>query len=257
MWLVSIVTKQDVFFIANNMDKDLQFIQNADNEDLHVLIDYLTKDKDGEVRVTEELTQTQIYKNSYPEHLNAMSEQIADELCRFGGNTIANIFRGGGVSYKELLCDVCDKMKVNYNKSATIEMIESNLLMKVMTDSLEKMSPEELKQLVQELNLKTTDFTKQAIVVAMQMGVKFSGFMVYRMAVIVANWVAKAILGRGLAFAGNMALTRGIAAFAGPIGWILTILWTAYDIAGPAYRVTIPSVIQVAYMRAKMTYGEK
>ena len=37
---------------------------------------------------------------------------------------------------------------------------------------------------------------------------------------------------------------------------VLTGLWTAIDIAGPAYRVTIPCVIQIAFLRAKMNYGE-
>lgn len=35
----------------------------------------------------------------------------------------------------------------------------------------------------------------------------------------------------------------------GPIGWAITAIWTAIDIAGAAYRVTIPAVIQVAYLR--------
>ena len=52
----------------------------------------------------------------------------------------------------------------------------------------------------------------------------------------------------------NAALTRSLCVFAGPIGWVVTAVWTLLDIAGPAYRVTIPAVIQVAYMRAKMQY---
>jgi uncharacterized protein YaaW (UPF0174 family) len=35
------------------------------------------------------------------------------------------------------------------------------------------------------------------------------------------------------------------------VGWTLTGLWTAVDIAGPAYRVTMPAVIQVALVRRK------
>lgn len=46
-----------------------------------------------------------------------------------------------------------------------------------------------------------------------------------------------------------------MAIFAGPIGWALTGLWALMDIAGPAYRVTIPVVIQVAFLRAKLKYG--
>ena len=40
----------------------------------------------------------------------------------------------------------------------------------------------------------------------------------------------------------------------GPIGWAITSIWTIIDIAGPAYRVTIPACIQIAYMRNKYIY---
>ncbi len=49
-------------------------------------------------------------------------------------------------------------------------------------------------------------------------------------------------------------IARWLSIFAGPIGWMLTAIWTAIDIVGPAYRVTIPCVIQIAYMRIKTTY---
>ncbi|HNE26607.1 MAG TPA: ubiquinol-cytochrome C chaperone family protein, partial [Pseudomonadales bacterium] len=35
----------------------------------------------------------------------------------------------------------------------------------------------------------------------------------------------------------------------GPIGWAITGIWTAIDIASPAFRVTIPAVIQIAALR--------
>ena len=166
------------------------------------------------------------------------------------------IFRGGkGVLYKELLCDVCDKMDVNYNSKASVETIEMNLLMKVLTDSMANMSTEDLKEIVEDLNLKTTNITPEAITAAIQAGIRFSGFLFYKIALIVANGVAKVILGRGLSLAANAALTRTIGIFAGPIGLIITGLWTALDIAGPAYRVTVPAAIQVAFLRAKMKYA--
>jgi len=73
--------------------------------------------------------------------------------------------------------------------------------------------------------------------------------MSYKIAVIVANTIANIILGRGLSLAANATLTRTISIFAGPIGWLITGALTAVDIAGPAYRVTIPAVIQVAFLR--------
>ena len=180
---------------------------------------------------------------------------IAAELQCYGANSFVTMFRGGeGVLYKEVLTDACDKMKVNYNSNTTVETIEMNLLMKILTDSMEKMTPAELQEIVKDLDLKTTDFSKQAVIVALQSSIRFSGFAAYQVALIVANAVARTVAGRGLALAVNAGLTRAMGIFAGPIGWVLTALWTAFDIAGPAYRVTLPCVVQVAFLRAKMKY---
>jgi hypothetical protein len=107
----------------------------------------------------------------------------------------------------------------------------------------------ELKSIVEELNLKTQTYTSQAVMAAMQIAIKQSGFFVYKMAAIIVNAVLKALFGRGLTFAGAGLMMRSISAFAGPVGWAITAAWTAYDVAGPAYRVTIPAVIQVAFLR--------
>jgi uncharacterized protein YaaW (UPF0174 family) len=41
------------------------------------------------------------------------------------------------------------------------------------------------------------------------------------------------------------------------IGWVITGLWTAIDIAGAAYRITIPAVIHVAALRQKHLHGKQ
>ena len=64
----------------------------------------------------------------------------------------------------------------------------------------------------------------------------------------------KFLVGRGLSLATNAGLTRMASIMMGPIGWILTAVWTLIDIAGPAYRVTIPAVIQIAYIRQSVNH---
>ena len=102
------------------MDNDLLFLRNADSSDLKVLVDYLTKTKDGENRLTEKLTKTENYKMFYPDRLQLMADDIATELQLYGGNTFMNILRGHGVEYRELLIDVCKRLKVNFNKESSI-----------------------------------------------------------------------------------------------------------------------------------------
>ena len=239
-------------------DADLQFLGSMSSEDLGDLVHCLTHDRDGDARLTEELTMSDLYKQHSPNHQKYW-ELIAAEIQCFGANTFATMLRGGkGVKYKEVLIDVCDKIKVNYNKESSTEKIESNLLMKILTDALEKMSPDELKDLAEATGVKNTNnIVPETMVGILQAVFRVGGFKSYQLTLIIVNSVLKALIGRGLSFAGNAALTRTMAILTGPIGWIITGIWTSIDIAGTAYRVTIPAVIQVAALRQKYLYEKQ
>ncbi len=242
--------------MAYRTDSDLEFLSQCSDEDFNDLVYCLTHDKDGSIRFAEELTKTEAYKKYNPNH-SMYWKEIAAEIQCFGANSLVTLIRGGkGVLYKEVLCDVCDKMKVNYNKNSNVERIENALLSKVLEDALEKMSSDEIRQLATEIGVKNTqNITKQALLASFQTIFKMGGFKSYQLTLIVVNAILKALIGRGLSLAGNAALTRTVAVFSGPIGWVVTGLWTAIDIAGPAYRVTIPAVIQVAALRQKVLYA--
>lgn len=238
-------------------DRDLGFLKHADNDELFALATVLTKDKDGDSRLTEMLSINPKFKECYPDRLAECWEEIADEFQRFGGNTFMNMLRGGGVTYREILIDVAKSQKVNFHKDASLERIEEALQQKVFADSLEKMSVEELVKLIEDTT-KTPykgEVTKQALITAAIHAVKASGFFAYKISVILANAIARAFTGRGLAFAVNFTITRGlgraIAAFTNPLVTVIMTLWALNDIAGPAYRVTVPAVLLISYMRRK------
>ena len=244
--------------MAYRHDSDLEFLEEINSSDLDDLVYILTHDKDGEKRYSENLTTTEDYETYHPNHKKYW-KLIAEEVQCFGGNTFANALRfGEGVKYKEILIDVCDKLKVNYNKNASVENIETKLLMKILEDALEKMSPEEIKELADSIGIKNTQsFTAEAMSGIFQAIFRAGGFKSYQLTLIIVNTVLKALIGRGLSLAANATLTRTMAILTGPIGWVITGLWTAIDIAGPAYRVTIPSVIQIAAIRQKHLYGNE
>jgi uncharacterized protein YaaW (UPF0174 family) len=85
-----------------------------------------------------------------------------------------------------------------------------------------------------------------ALAAAVRAALAAGGFNTYRLAVIVANAVSKAILNRGLAFASNTALTRGIAVLSGPVGWAISAVLTVPVFTAPAFRVTIPGTLYIA-----------
>ena len=240
--------------MAYREDRDLEILQFASREDLDILVSYLTRDTDGETRFTELLTVKEEYKKYAPQH-EKYWHLLAEELQCFGANTFATIFRcGKGVLYREILEDVCKKLKVKYNPTDITAVVEMKLLENIIERSLENMNFKQRQNLVEEMKLKTTDLSKQGIMLALQTGIKLGGFASYELAVIVANSIAKMLLNRGLTFAANATLTRVMGILSGPVGWALTTIWTIIDIAGPAFRVTIPSVIQISYIRAKLEY---
>ncbi|HAT2866213.1 TPA: DUF3944 domain-containing protein [Serratia marcescens] len=243
--------------MAYRDDEDLAFLAKCSDEDLNGLVDCLIYDKDGKTRWTEELSSSENYKKFKPQH-SLYWEDIAAEVQCFGGNTFATVIRQGkGVKYREVLIDVCDKMKVNYNKKSSVEIIEQCLLLKVLNDALEKMSPEELQTFAREIGVKDIKgVTAKSLVSAFQVIFKAGGFKSYKLTLIIANAILKALIGRGLSFGGNILLTRTMAVLTGPIGWALTAIWTLVDIGGTAYRVTIPAVIQIAALRSKIIDGD-
>lgn len=236
--------------MAYRDDVDLRFLGEMPSQDLTDLVNVLIKDKDGSKRLTEELSSSDAYKKYAPQHAKYWKE-IAAEIQCFGANSLATLFRRGkGVLYREVLIDACSKAKVNFNEKSEISVIEDALLMKLLADSLEKMTDadrQEIAKIVGLNNLKS--FSSPTVMAALQGAFVMGGFASYQIALMIANAVSRSVLGAGIALAGNAALARGLSIMTGPIGWALTGIWTAVDLAGPAFRVTLPTVVHVALLR--------
>lgn len=239
-------------------DNDLiPLLRTSSSEDLSFLVEFIMK------AVTRELDKDEIFKRQNPRAIQdppvldgdhtLYADIIAAEIQKFGGNTFVNIMRGGkGVPYADLVRDVADKIGVSYGASTDVGSIESLIQIKVMEKAYERMTDQERIDFLDAVGTEhASGIPKVLPVMAVQAAIKLGGFASYQLALIVANAVARQLIGRGLNFAANAALTRGMAALAGPIGWAITILWTIVDIAGPAYRVTIPCVLHVSYLRQK------
>ncbi|MBY0242453.1 MAG: hypothetical protein K2X55_24380 [Burkholderiaceae bacterium] len=241
----------------------------SDVEDLDILVDYITDKGDGRIALDDAECKRLVAckaKGAYDTNDRAL---ISYEIRRFGGNTLTNLLRDARrtmwgsaidnllpdmdstVGYDEIVRDVASHLKVPCNKSSPVPVVEDGILRKILTDSFEKMSDEERKAMLAELNVSDLSMLKPAAAAA-AIGIgKLGGFATYKIALVVANAVARSILGKGLTLAGNRLLMRSLGVLLGPVGWILSGLWTVADMASPAYRVTVPCVIQVAYLRQK------
>lgn len=228
-------------------DKDINPVLDiSSDEDLAPLVEYL------KTKLSETLTVHESYKLHEPSH-SEYADLIAKEVRDMGGNSFANLFRGGeGPSYHEMVCDVATKIKAPFNKEKAIEDIENAILETILTKALDEMSDEDKQRLMNEMGAKgglsSGGVATSAFIAIFRSG----GFYSYQLTLIIANQIAKLILGRGLMLATNATLMRTASILTGPIGWAITGLWTAIDLAGPAYKVTIPCVIHIAMLRKKL-----
>lgn len=227
-------------------DEDLEFLKNLSNDDLKLLVDILTKDKDGGQRLTGDLAkciQNTDYKSSW--------KCIASELQQYGGDSIANKFRSGkGVKYREILSDICGKFNVEKNDS--IDTMESNLLNSFLDKYLKGKDAKFVAEITKNMNIedrKLADefirnraFLKSIVPIVAQ-----------RIITLVAIELATYIVTQRSAWTAFMVLIgqRTVLGPLGPIGWIIGGLLTIPALTGPAYRVTIPACLAITALRRK------
>ncbi|WQU08689.1 DUF3944 domain-containing protein [Helicobacter pylori] len=234
----------------------MEFLKRLSSNDLKDLFDALVYDEDGILRMNEELTNSTEYKR-YGHDYAKYPTRIAEELQRYGGNTFINFFRDEGVLYKEILCDACDHLKVNYHEESPISLIEKNMLSNLLKDSLEKMSGREIKELGHELGMTNIDKVigenKQVLIAPVLTLFQAGGSHSYALAVSVADAMVRQTLGHGLSsVVGKVVLKKTLGVLAGPIGWVITGALVSINLAGPAYRVTVPACVLVATLRKKL-----
>ena len=122
-------------------NSDLSFLTDCSNEQLRLLADVLVFDpKDHKKRYTERLSARASYAVYYPHDMKKLLPEIVDEYQRFGGNTIANIIRGHGVPYREILKDVCKTVGIAKSDTDTVEIMEAALLKTVADKMLEQIA---------------------------------------------------------------------------------------------------------------------
>lgn len=224
------------------MDKDLQFLTEMSNEELTLFIKILTQDKNEETIWTEELTSLQVYKDNYPNHHMYIKEAI-HEFQKFGGDTIANLFRGGrGVSYDEILCDVCKVLKVGIGKNDDVLSRECALLKKYFEDTLEKLPKEEVEKIARSLGI---DFSQMKDMVISKI---IDLIFLHGNKIFLGGMGASAGIGVG-AVAGQIFGRLFGTSIGGPVTWGISIASLLPLLSSPATRITIPATLYIAYLR--------
>lgn len=226
---------------------DLLF--SADKSDLDLLIDYITDNGNGRLSLSSSVKTLLVSAKELNEIDKDTLRVLIRELQLYGGNSFVNLFRGNGVDYEEIVDDVLARLKIPLNKSASLARKENSIISKVFEDAWEKMSAAQRKEILDSLGMKSTDGREALNVLLPRIGL--GGIAAYQITALVASTVASMAAGRVIPMVAGLGAGRMLGVLAGPIGIALTGLYSAYDLASPAFRVTMPCIVQIAWIRMK------
>lgn len=201
-------------------------LSRAASADLEVLADLITDNGKGRVALDSDVKAT-IMTRKVQGRLQSISGLLEKEIRAFGSNTIASAFRTESIDYLELATDVAKKLDGKPSEQDDIFAIEEIIIRQAMD---KYMGDEALKDYLSGGNL--------------------AGYI---------NEMVKTLTLSGGSL-GGMAATGGGAGFASALGGRVLSMVAAplaigaaglaiYQASSPAFRITIPAVLQIAKLR--------
>lgn len=234
-------------------DEGLEILKECLDDELRGLVECLIYDKDGEKRYTEELSKSKefrLYGNKYSKYW----ERIAEELQKFGGDTIANTFRlGSGIKYLEILRDVAKELKVDCKTIDRVEEIENKILLKSFQKIWKDFSKEKKIAFVKEFNIKSEDILGKDIEEIASEFLLSNQDNSYKITALIVNNMVFSFLGRNINV-GNIFKFKFFNAFTPSSNWGFEWINFIKDISSPAKRVTVPGVFYIALIRKQIRF---
>lgn len=189
--------------------------------------------------------------------------ELVREITRDGSNTIISLLMGDSEkSYKDIARAVGEKLKVGLDDTDSEIEIEWKCLESVLRQYLNTAPEEERRRILSviedtgrrihsdELLRKVRDNTLRVGTLSLlvrQVGARATAAVVRKVVTrIIGRQAAKEVSKRAAQLAG----------FAIPLLNAVMIGWTVWDLAGPAYRKTIPTVLEIAMLRLEAGNGD-
>jgi len=180
-------------------------------------------------------------------------EKLGDEIRLDGSNSIASLFRGKGVDYLEMVRNVADTMDVPYTEEQDEESIERDILGKTIQQYLEnasKVERKEIEKILESAGKGYNNISKDNLLISLSGGAL--ALLIGQIGAKAVSKIVQRIVTRLIGLqVGKETGKRAMQAigFAIPLLNATMIAWTAIEMAGPAYRKTVPSVIEIAMIR--------
>jgi uncharacterized protein YaaW (UPF0174 family) len=174
---------------------------------------------------------------------------IASEIQLMGGNSVANLYRGHGVRYREIALDVVKRIKVkDVDEYEPIAQIEWKILQKLLDDLEKNMSDEDKRKLYEELKKRADDENDyEQFKDFFKLGA--SPYLYILILELILPYLLRML---GLEAAAVFVAGRAATAWIPVVGWILAGGGAILSLASTAYSITIPCVAIVGAIRARL-----
>ncbi len=227
----------------------------------------------------EKLSLTRILDKDQSEPFSA--KKLQKEICLEGGHGFANIYRGQGTGYLDIVDEVADELKItnipSYNfkvkyydeiealkytqEEAKLlgieyaEKVEEKIILKILEKTYEKMSDQDKVSFDEQMNNIAKEFDSnisQKLAGAgglMALG-NMGGFATYTFLTSAMSTITAGTLG----FGAYTAATSLLSIVLGPVGWAGLGAAAVLALGKPDYQKLIPIVATVGAIRQRLKY---
>jgi uncharacterized protein YaaW (UPF0174 family) len=239
-------------------DKDLtQLLRHCDNEDLDPIVNVILSSP----------SQTLTIKEGFKEHVGdhkAYVDELVYEITSFGGNSLANLIRGQGVPYAEMVRDVATTLGIKPQITDTTPLLEEKVILRILKLSYDALEEEDRMALRGLFDLASTNGDGNG-----ETGVDFSnGFPEEEISQRLAT-AGTSLLGDRMQNAIHVAarstkirqtitavVKSAVAKVAtlglgGPVSWSVAVGQAIYELFGPNYTIALGLVAQIGLLRQK------
>jgi uncharacterized protein YaaW (UPF0174 family) len=213
--------------MAQSTEHLLKLLNSADQQDLDILIQY-----------------------NYGEHQSVSSEELVKTILANGSHDIGRRL-WGQADYLEIVRDVADRFGIKWHKSDDEQALENRLLVEIFQQSWQKMPQNDKLAFHEVFGHSEADSERLSRALIDGTFYDFLPATGYLIVWNVTRLVAAAAAREAGIFTAESLLGSFVAELLGPVGIIAGVVILLTSLAGPAYRKTIPTVIQVAYIRQK------
>ena len=177
-------------------------------------------------------------------------DELLQEILEDGSNTIATFLRGCPIEYDEILRDVADKLDVKYEQGTDYQNIELALLAKVIQRIAIQTGSNKICFADMDGNLQCFDADKGEFAEYISKAIKSANrsAVTKSIMIVLGNVLRKNVMEQGIKLVSPQ-VAKQVAYKLGPILNIIMGACIVIDIAGPAYRKTIPTIINISMLR--------